>query len=519
MSERRTEAKPEGIAYRILDEHDPSWDWIPPNWHFHQCPTCGSTDFETDIESGGTDRYCSKCGLTMESLQEELTGAQLAEFAVLSEKYREKHKEELSKLSDSLDVLDVTKPIEAGVDIDALREDLRLHLLERAQGEFDNPRPHQYAYSNDLLDELVRIRPRTKNALRSINGMGPWRMESSGDILRIIDEWLMRRCVHSIQSNMELLAANPEGKVSVTPEVLDDISQHFVEWARGRDKSPKRISTVEAKQKILELMGGFSDSNGKLRVSELRGGLADRGMVLSPSRLSQIITSMVKDELIVRKRPVPYEKGVVTLEFTEALRGSSKSRGDWGQISLRNVAESAGMTEHCDFDLELTLASGAGGGRVDMLARIPDGGSIPIDAKVPLAAYWDGLDLEDPDVRKKKMQEHAKAVKGHIDALVKRDYPSLTGGSDFTVMYIPASFKQAAAYEIDPSLQEYALRKHVLIATPVVLLGLLRTVSVYWQQQSMAENAQEIQQAARDFYERSAKFVGPDAEGMVRNTN
>jgi len=225
----------------------------------------------------------------------------------------------------------------AGVDLDTLRENLRLHLLERAQGEFDNPRPHQYAYSNDLLDELVRIRPRTKNALRSINGMGPWRMESSEEILRIIDEWLMRRCVHSIQSNMELLAANPEGEVSVTPEVLDDISQHFVEWARGRDKSPKRISTVEAKQKIMELMGGFSDSNGKLRVSEIRGGLADRGMVISPSRLSQIITSMVNDDLIVRKRPVRYEKGVVILEFTEKGLAESLQASRGVALRVRNL--------------------------------------------------------------------------------------------------------------------------------------------------------------------------------------
>tara|TARA_B100000029_G_scaffold218513_1_gene216340 strand:- start:2890 stop:4152 length:1263 start_codon:yes stop_codon:yes gene_type:complete len=206
------------------------------------------------------------------------------------------------------------------------------------------------------------------------------------------------------------------------------------------------------------------------------------------------------------------------VKLSTALRGSSKSRGDWGQISLRNVAESAGMTEHCDFDIEVTLASGAGGGRVDMVAKIPDGGNIPVDAKVPLAAYWDGLDLEDPDARKKKMEEHAKALKSHIDALVKRDYPSLMGGSDFTVMYIPAPPILAAAFEVDPTLQEYAFRKQILITTPVELLGLLRTVGVYWQQQSMAENAQEIQHAAREFYQRSAKF-GEDLAKMGRGLN
>ena len=92
------------------------------------------------------------------------------------------------------------------------------------------------------------------------------------------------------------------------------------------------------------------------------------------------------------------------------------------------------------------------------------------------------------------------------------------GGSDFTVMYIPAPPILAAAFEIDPTLQEYAFRKNILITTPVELLGLLRTVSVYWQQQSMAENAQEIQQAARELYERSAKF-GEDLAKIGRGLN
>ena len=81
-----------------------------------------------------------------------------------------------------------------------------------------------------------------------------------------------------------------------------------------------------------------------------------------------------------------------------------------GRNITKNVAESAGMTQHCDFDLEYTLASGAGGGRVDMVAKYLKE-SIPIDAKVPLAAYWDALDIEDPSLRSKKMQEHAQQVK------------------------------------------------------------------------------------------------------------
>ena len=206
------------------------------------------------------------------------------------------------------------------------------------------------------------------------------------------------------------------------------------------------------------------------------------------------------------------------VKLSTALRGSVKARGDWGQVALKNIAEAAGMLEHCDFDVEYTLKSGSGGARVDLLAKIPDGGSVPVDSKVPLSAYWDGLDIEDPDARTDKMKEHAKNVKKHIDDLASRNYPSLIGGSDFTVMFIPAEPILSAAFEYEPSLQEYGFNKHVLIVTPVTLLALLRTVSLYWQQQSMAENAREIHVQAKEFYERATKF-SHDLSKLGRNLN
>ena len=121
-------------------------------------------------------------------------------------------------------------------------------------------------------------------------------------------------------------------------------------------------------------------------------------------------------------------------------------------------------------------------------------------------------------VRTDKMKEHAKNVKKHIDDLASRNYPSLIGGSDFTVMFIPAEPILSAAFEYEPSLQEYGFNKHVLIVTPVTLLALLRTVSLYWQQQSMADNAKEIHTQAREFYDRVAKFSA-DLAKMGRGIN
>jgi DNA recombination protein RmuC len=206
------------------------------------------------------------------------------------------------------------------------------------------------------------------------------------------------------------------------------------------------------------------------------------------------------------------------IQLSTALRGSVKARGNWGEVALKNIAEAAGMLKHCDFDIEATLKSGAGGARVDLLAKIPNGGSIPVDSKVPLAAYWDGLELTDSDARGLKMEEHAKAVKTHINTLAKRDYPSLIDGVDFTVMFIPAEPILSTAFEYDPTLQEYAFSKHVLIVTPVTLIALLRTVGLYWQQHSMAENAKEIHSKAREFYDRVSKF-SHDLAKMGRGIN
>ena len=79
-------------------------------------------------------------------------------------------------------------------------------------------------------------------------------------------------------------------------------------------------------------------------------------------------------------------------KLSTALRGSSQARGRWGQLALENVAQMAGMSAHCDFDVEVALKSGKDGARVDLLAHVPGGGKIPVDAKVPLSAYWDVLD-------------------------------------------------------------------------------------------------------------------------------
>ena len=191
--------------------------------------------------------------------------------------------------------------------------------------------------------------------------------------------------------------------------------------------------------------------------------------------------------------------------LSTALRGSAQARGVIGEMILRNIVELAGMTKHCDFAEQAQTTEG---GRPDILVKLPGGGFIPIDAKFPLAAFQDASQATDPDVRSAKLAQHANALKSHVDELKKRDYTAgLEGDVDFTVLFLPGDHLLAAAYEHRPELLEKALGDRILIATPVTLVALLRTVGLYWRQHDLAEGARDIQVQAQELHKRVAKFV------------
>ncbi|MGQ0553343.1 MAG: DNA recombination protein RmuC [Planctomycetota bacterium] len=207
-----------------------------------------------------------------------------------------------------------------------------------------------------------------------------------------------------------------------------------------------------------------------------------------------------------------------------ALRGDIRSRGRWGEVALRNLAEFAGMTRHCDFSEQQGLESG---NRPDMVVRLPDGKSfIPVDSKVPMDAYMRSLECEEPAQRAVELAKHARDLRTAVDDLAKRNYAG-QGGSPmgYTVLFVAADPLLAAAFESDPELQTDAMRKRVLIATPVTMLALLSTVALYWQQSSVAENAQRAWETAREFHKRVSVFaehlagVGKGLTTAINNYN
>jgi len=197
-----------------------------------------------------------------------------------------------------------------------------------------------------------------------------------------------------------------------------------------------------------------------------------------------------------------------TGNLVTALRNPS-TRGRWGEMQLRRAVEMAGMLRHCDFVEQTTVDGEDGRLRPDVIVRLPGSKQAVIDAKVPLHAYLEAVEATDDGVQLLKLRDHARQVRNHIDTLASKAYWSqFPDAPDFVVMFVPGDQLLAAAFEHEPALMEHAVANRVLIATPVTLIALLRSVAYGWQQENLAENARQIADAGRLLHERLGTFSG-----------
>jgi DNA recombination protein RmuC len=214
-------------------------------------------------------------------------------------------------------------------------------------------------------------------------------------------------------------------------------------------------------------------------------------------------------------------------KLVNALRNAPKARGRWGEQQLRNVLESCGLSEHCDFATEVSVRDGDGTRlRPDVVIRVPGGQSLVIDAKVSLNDYQDAYGATDEADRATHLTAHAAAIRAHVNTLGAKAYWSqFDDAPDYVVMFIPGEHFLTAALEQDSTLWDYAFDKKVLLATPTNLIAIARTVAAVWRQERLAKEARQIGELGKELYERLAKAaddlrkVGSGLSTAVNNYN
>jgi len=206
-----------------------------------------------------------------------------------------------------------------------------------------------------------------------------------------------------------------------------------------------------------------------------------------------------------------------TAKLVSALRHSPKSRGRWGEQSLKNVLEQAGLSPYADYRSEVSVETEDGRLRPDVIVRLPGGRKLIIDAKCSLNAFLDASEEVDESLRAQHLKAHAASIRNHAQKLGSKNYWDQFGDSaDYVVMYIPGEHFLTAALEQDDNLWSWAFERRVLLATPTNLVAIARTVSSVWRQEKIAEEAAEIARLGKELHSRLATMGGHVAR-MGRN--
>jgi DNA recombination protein RmuC len=208
-------------------------------------------------------------------------------------------------------------------------------------------------------------------------------------------------------------------------------------------------------------------------------------------------------------------------ELSVALRGETKTQGDWGEMILETILEKSGMQRDREFTVQATrnpdgtLIRNEDGSplRPDVIVNYPDGRCVVIDSKVSLTAYVNYVNADNPDDQERYAQQHIRSVRDHIAELRDKKYQDYVGSgkTDFVMMFIPNEGAYIAAMQIEPTLWQEAYDHRVLIISPTHLISVLKLISQLWNHDRQTRNAIEIATESGKMYD---KFVG-FAEDML----
>ncbi|GAB4241424.1 MAG: DNA recombination protein RmuC [Deltaproteobacteria bacterium] len=196
--------------------------------------------------------------------------------------------------------------------------------------------------------------------------------------------------------------------------------------------------------------------------------------------------------------------------LTSALKGSSKTRGTWGELVLERVLEASGLRSGEEYIVQSSHAREDGSrAQPDVVIRLPEDRNLVVDAKVSLNAYEDYAAAEDEESRQSAVKRHLDSVRNHIRGLSGKSYQSLYGlkSLDFVLMFVPVEPAFLLAVASDRDLFMDAWKRNVLLVSPSTLLFVVRTVAHLWRQEDQNRNAQEIAKRGAELYDKFAGFV------------
>jgi len=323
-----------------------------------------------------------------------------------------------------------------------------------------------------------------------------------------------------IEANQEALKHSSDEISKVFLEMSRDALKHNnEEFLRLAEQNLKRLheqAKHELHQKEQNIDHMIKPIKEALEKTEKQIRLMEHERKEAYGSISQFLGNMAETQIQLQNE---------TRNLVKALR-RPEVRGQWGEMTLKRLVELAGMIEYCDFYEQEHLRTEHGALRPDMIIRMPGDRIIVVDVKTPLDSYLSAIEATEDGERNTHLKSHARKVRERIKELSAKAYwEQFDNSPDFVVLFIPGDQFLSSALDQDKTLLEDAIRQRVILASPMSLVALLRTVAYTWRQEKITANAEDIRRLGEDLYNRLATFgehlarLGKSLDASVSNYN
>ena len=290
--------------------------------------------------------------------------------------------------------------------------------------------------------------------------------------------------------------ASQEQKLALLDDARDQMTHQFRALANDILEEKSRRFTEQNQTNLGQLLDPL-----KTRLQEFQAKVDQVYVQESKDRsaLAQQVTSLLE----MNQRLADEAK-----DLTQALKGSSRTQGDWGEIVLERILEAAGLRRDHEYTMQETIArEDATRARPDVILHLPGNRKLVVDAKVSLLDYGTYCSSTDDALRKHAASRHCASMKEHIRGLAARNYHRLPGLEtlDFVILFVPIEPAFLLALETDSNLWVNAWEQNILLVSPSTLLFVVRTVAHLWKQEEQVRNVQQIAERGAELYD---KFVG-----------
>ncbi|HDZ34379.1 MAG TPA: DNA recombination protein RmuC [Pseudoalteromonas sp.] len=401
-----------------------------------------------------------------------------------------------------------------GVVSTQLRKKLHLQISEQQQqlsllqNQFDNKELQYSALQEDheLLehthqeqrDEAQHFKTRfSEQEKQSIQYNHFWR-KAEGELAALREQYNqrdveynnMRTTLEQKQQNFTEQLAQIEQSKNMLKKEFENLANKILEEKSQSFKTLNQESIEQLLKPVQGELKGFREKMESIHVEDIKQRTALKTELLHLQAKSQAITDQAD-------------------KLSNALQGQKKTQGNWGELMLENVLDSAGLRAGVDYKREVSFNTEDGRLRPDVVVYLPQGRHLVIDAKTSLNAYTRYVNAENELDANQAIKEHVNAVTARINELASKSYDRLPGinSPEVVVMFVPieSAFVEALKYQSD--IYQQAIEKNILVATPTTLLTSLNIVKQLWRFEEQTKYSKELANRAERFYNKLNGFL------------